>query len=322
MVYFLKLSTPATGRSSRLKRRRNGDDAAIINPVLAELERDIQQASQIPPPLKKFKALFDETDPERLESQGGAILSNIDFDDETGMGPTQASVQEMPSSTQTQTQTQSGTMASRTGRKLPRRLAAVAEEAEETQGNALSSSSAAVAQNSGADVEMDDVPVEEPPPNQAANTGRTAKPISSSNNPTLGNFDSTQKHTSSKPDKAASGAEPGKPDTDNVFLKAIASTKKGKKGEDDFDREFNNLRISKPEIERDVQAKEWELLADFGDDGDLRGNFMVIVEMDVPEKPRRSASTSGSDRPEWQGKPNYKRFKKVEPYLCQSILVD
>ncbi len=96
-----------------------------------------------------------------------------------------------------------------------------------------------------------------------------------------------------------------------MFLKAIASTKKGKKGEDDFDREFNKLRISKPEVDKDAEAKQWEVLADFGDDGDLRGNFMVIVEMDVPERQSRSASTTGADRPEWQGKANYKRFKKV-----------
>ena len=41
-------------------------------------------------------------------------------------------------------------------------------------------------------------------------------------------------------------------DTDAAFLQALASTKRGKRREDDFDREFNNLRISKPEIGQDA----------------------------------------------------------------------
>ena len=41
------------------------------------------------------------------------------------------------------------------------------------------------------------------------------------------------------------GAAPGEPDRDDDFLQALASKKKGKKAEDDFDREFNQLKISK-----------------------------------------------------------------------------
>ncbi|KIL60029.1 hypothetical protein M378DRAFT_130929 [Amanita muscaria Koide BX008] len=92
-------------------------------------------------------------------------------------------------------------------------------------------------------------------------------------------------------------------DTDSTFLKAIASTKKGKKKEDDLDRDFNNLKIARPEI--DHREEEWNVLDDFGDDTGIRGNFMVIVEMEVKE--RRAKPDVA---PNWQGKPNFKKFKK------------
>ncbi|KAM6499381.1 proline-rich protein [Amanita muscaria] len=92
-------------------------------------------------------------------------------------------------------------------------------------------------------------------------------------------------------------------DTDSTFLKAIASTKKGKKKEDDLDRDFNNLKIARPEI--DHREEEWNILDDFGDDTGIRGNFMVIVEMEVKE--RRAKPDVA---PNWQGKPNFKKFKK------------
>ncbi|TFY51930.1 hypothetical protein EVJ58_g10303, partial [Rhodofomes roseus] len=89
------------------------------------------------------------------------------------------------------------------------------------------------------------------------------------------------------------------------------STKKGKRTEDTFDREFNNLRISKPELEKAQERDAWAVLDDFGDDRDLRGNFMVIVEMQVPDKPRRLALVRGDEgRTDWAGRPDFKKFKK------------
>lgn len=108
------------------------------------------------------------------------------------------------------------------------------------------------------------------------------------------------------------GAAPGKPDTDEAFLTAVASTKKGKRAEDTFDREFNNLRISRPELEAAPERAAWSVLDDFGDDSNMRGNFMVIVELDVPEKPRSAALRRGDDgRADWVGRPDFKKFKKV-----------
>ena len=109
--------------------------------------------------------------------------------------------------------------------------------------------------------------------------------------------------------KGGSGAAAGKPDTDNEFLKAIASTKRGKKTEDVFDREFNKLKISKPEVEKRDPEEEWAVLAEFGDDSGLRGNFMTVVEMDVFRRDGRGQAREPLR--EWDGKPNYKKFKKV-----------
>lgn len=99
-----------------------------------------------------------------------------------------------------------------------------------------------------------------------------------------------------------------KPDTDALFLKALNSTKKGKKKEDEFDRDFNKLRISRPDLP-DVreQKEEWNVLADFGDDS-VRGNFMVVVDFEVDMTGRRGR-VAGVD-PRWNGRTDFKKFVK------------
>jgi len=55
--------------------------------------------------------------------------------------------------------------------------------------------------------------------------------------------------------------------------------KKGKKTEDSFDREFNNVAHLQARPERRRSRKKSGLvLADFGDERNIRGNFMVVVE--------------------------------------------
>jgi hypothetical protein len=117
-------------------------------------------------------------------------------------------------------------------------------------------------------------------------------------------------------------------DTDENFLKAVNSMKRGKKHEDDFDREFNQLRITKPRnvnvdtIDSGTTAKSvhepvvapWDAIDDFGDAG-IRGNFMVVVEMDVQRgasvRPALTARDNDAAHPEWTGRPNFKKFKTV-----------
>jgi hypothetical protein len=115
-----------------------------------------------------------------------------------------------------------------------------------------------------------------------------------------------------KPLPSKSGAALGKPDTDAAFLKAVASTKRGKKAEDEFDREFNKLKISKPDVQHGDQEKEWAVLDDFTEDRGIRGNFMVVLEMDVYlQENIRRYSRDNAARLEWQDRPNFKKFKKV-----------
>lgn len=131
--------------------------------------------------------------------------------------------------------------------------------------------------------------------------------------------------------KAAIGASKmssNKLDTDENFLKAVNSMKRGKKHEDDFDREFNELRITKPRnfnvdttgsgtavkgVPETVVAP-WDAIDDFGDVG-IRGNFMIVVEMDIQRGASAKSAPPTRDNdaahPEWIGKPNFKKFKMV-----------
>ena len=116
----------------------------------------------------------------------------------------------------------------------------------------------------------------------------------------------------SQPSQTHGGANFGEPDTDKQFLTALASMKKGKKNEDSFDREFNNLKISKPDVEREVREQEWDLLDGLDDEHNLRGNFMLVVELDVYRNGGsggRGAQRTG--RIDWEGKPNFKKFHRV-----------
>jgi hypothetical protein len=116
----------------------------------------------------------------------------------------------------------------------------------------------------------------------------------------------------SQPSQTHGGANFGEPDTDKRFLTALASMKKGKKSEDSFDREFNNLRISKPDIEREVKEQEWDLLDGLDDEHDVRGNFMLVVELDVYKKGGSAGrGTLRTGRIDWEGKPDFKKFRRV-----------
>ena len=265
------------------------------------------------PPLKKFKALFDASNPERMDIESLALTDGM----------------LIASSTQTQTQSETQTRSSRTlrsgkealailqeeeeesqigdnnfnpiaPRTLKRRLESVDEESEtgaaghEASGNAFTSNKKRAVENTNA-VERSKGLL------KPSSTRATSKPPSSA--------------IPAKTDKP--GAAPGKPDTDDAFLRAIASTKRGKKAEDKLDREFNNLKISKPELEPHEPEEEWAVLADFGDDTGLRGNFMVVVDLDVYKKDKDSQNSTINHA--WAGKPNFKKFKKVfilsPPYI-------
>jgi hypothetical protein len=127
-------------------------------------------------------------------------------------------------------------------------------------------------------------------------------------------------------------------DTDEKFLTAVNSTKRGKKHEDDFDREFNQLRITKPRNVNTIGSSTalaaatkgipeavvapWDAIDDFGDVG-IRGNFMVVVEMDIQRgciaKSAPFARADNAAHPEWTGRQDFKKFKTVS-ILYSSLL--
>ncbi len=268
------------------------------------------------PPLKKFKALFESTNP------GSAELELPDAMELEGESAGFAV------SGETQTQTQTPGQHHRSTRSIgASNLAVLREEEEETQSNINSHERGTKRRlTSEDDVEMqvagkgDSISdVSEPASKRmAVENVNSVTPVARSSEQTTAPAVWTKPTSTSVPtrDKTTSGAPPGKPDMDAAFLKAIASTKRGKKNEDDFDREFNKLKISKPELDRRDPEEEWGVLADFGDDTGLRGNFMVIVEMDVSEKSLGGpALRERSTNRQWDGKPNFKKFKQVRCHL-------
>ena len=301
--------TPGAGRSSRLKRRARAGSEAPANPILAGLQKELADADLPQPPLKKFKALFDQTDPDRLGASSPAETGETLFSG--------GIVEESETYSQMRTEMAGpgpGATGAGLGLGVRSGLGVVLEEEENE-----SAAGPVPPRPAGEDVDMDNIPVTQTP----ASDGRSVKPASKSAKPASTaaghtrptTFDSSQVHrngASSSDGQGSGGAAPGKPDKDEAFLKALASTKRGKKHEDEFDREFNNLRISKPDADREQQIAEWDVLADFGDDTHVRGNFMVIVEMDVPEHRANSRDASHEpERAEWRGKPDFKAFKKV-----------
>ena len=146
------------------------------------------------------------------------------------------------------------------------------------------------------------------------------------------------------PSSAVKSSSTNKLDTDENFLKAVNSMKRGKKHEDEFDREFNQLRITNPKAKKKqvkdqdqiaedavrtattgdaaATSRPWDTIDDFGDVG-LRGNFMVVVEMDILRSSARSTLTTRSQNDansEWVGRPNFKKFKTVRIASFPSVL--
>lgn len=127
----------------------------------------------------------------------------------------------------------------------------------------------------------------------------------------------SQTKSTEKKKKNAATATQAQPDRDENFLKALASTKKGKKKEDQYDRDFNELRVAKPTqthlkaavgVEEDLEA--WNSIEK---DMDIRGNFMVVMQEIEPRVPREpeEVGMSRAGRPGWVGRPDFKKFKKV-----------
>lgn len=110
--------------------------------------------------------------------------------------------------------------------------------------------------------------------------------------------------------KAGRNAEATEVDKDESFLKALASKGKGKKKEDLFDREFNELKLSKPVQVPNQEELEMQAWDELPKDMNLRGNFMVCVPSILPRDPTQ-INRRIEGNPEWIGRPDFKKFRKV-----------
>ncbi|KAJ7677500.1 hypothetical protein B0H17DRAFT_1015824 [Mycena rosella] len=319
---------------SRLKRRVGV--AAPVDPVEAlisnTLMSGVEPETGEEPPLKKFKALFEASDPARSGAESFVLESGaIDEDDLMAMANL---------GSQTQSESQSGSKRPTRSGAGASALRAVQEEEEESQSQMPVDGAGANELGKkrkersfdGDDVEMAGIEQalngalgssvgDGPAAKKRAVPGTaveraTSKPPSTVAGPSnVPKAPAPAKAIGKKGAAVTAGAPTGKPDTDTAFLKAIASTKRGKKTEDEFDRDFNKLKISKSDLRTDEteQRPEWELLETFGDETNLRGNFMVIQDLDVFRvngAPGSRKCAAGGNNPRWDGKPDFKKFKK------------
>ncbi|KAK7679065.1 hypothetical protein QCA50_018010 [Cerrena zonata] len=310
----------------RPKRRPIGETPALDEDYSVD---DSTTASVAETPLKRFKALYEESDPDRIAKSGVDEYMNMYKGlDSTGSmtqsesvpiggSRTQAGLEAVPEEEEEQStmvrsqnvvgsESQTQTTGSRLKRKTRADNADEDVEMEEAERPRVKRRAVegvhAVEHTAGTQAEAQ---------TQAETQSKSVKPVSKV-------FDSRMAVETEKAEKvektrkpaSKAGAAPGNPDKDEAFLKALASTKRGKKNEDKFDREFNNLKISKPDLRKEEVEKQWDVLEEFGDDGDLRGNFMVVVEMEVPERQSRGTRRYDESRMEWDGRPDFKKFKK------------
>ena len=254
-------------RSSKLKRRTPVPDLPSVEEPVVENERSKE------PPLKKFKALFDASDPGKMTVDPHGLRDAYDVAMSDSVGFTQGE-----SATQSDSRVLHSQIAA-----PPRTLDVVAEEEEESGHSQARPDAPALPRKSPLPQEAQEAHVDAP-----QGSGANRKPPS--------------KRTKSKTTQS------DQLDTDPAFLTALASRKGKKTAEDAFDREFNNLRISKPDIHREEDEQAWEVLGDFDTEArNLRGNFMVVMDLEVFRRNSGHVHTTRT----YDGRPNFKKFKKV-----------
>ncbi|KAG2121622.1 hypothetical protein DEU56DRAFT_760630 [Suillus clintonianus] len=274
---------PPSGSRPRLKRRLGLPGMPGAPPPEIEMPVvtiDVDDAVEEEPPHKKFKALFEASDPDKMVVEGSQTFEAA-YDNAVG--------------TQNESVTQTGQTP---GFAPPKRLPVVAEEEESLSGPSQRARS--VAFEVPLPVEEDTGPSSQIPATQT----RARSKAPPSRQP------SEQPRATAKSKKATDSGK-HKVDKDEAFLTAVASTKRGKKTEDEFDREFNKLRISKPDLQREEQVQMWTDMGDF-DLPNIRGNFMVVMDLDVfrNSNSRREAVTNDTRDAAFGNRPNFKKFKK------------
>lgn len=246
------------------------------------------------PPHKKYKALFDESEPNNVDITPSDNHADSLTQAETPVGTTKAFTDGMPALLEEEEDSLGMAFENPKG---------TASSFKDTQDDGNTETDRATTTRKARLVDIKA---------QASASERSNRAIDVVRRGTL-NRKTTYRKQGAKPHKHDGGAAADQPDKDENFLKAVASTKRGRKQEDDYDREFNNLKITKPDLERDRIIEDWDTLKEFDDAQDLRGNFMVVVEMDVYKQSdaTRQIPKTTSVRADWEGRPDFKKFKKV-----------
>ncbi|KAI0300679.1 hypothetical protein B0F90DRAFT_398184 [Multifurca ochricompacta] len=283
-----------------------------------------------PPPsqfsqLDKYKALFDASHPNHASSETQPETGTVTQDVRAGM------LSAVPEEEESQGQGQSqngGIRGTKRRRAVCDEDTEMADVAADTGVNADSTEGTHRGKRRAMDTDAVQHPTQTKPSSASTQTRKPgAEAIAATTTLTEGTKQTPKPPTSSK------SSTNNKLDTDENFLRAVNSMKRGKKLEDEFDREFNQLRITKPktaemisdgggsgggtDVAMEVVAP-WDAIDDFGDAG-VRGNFMIIMDMDFERgsaKPVPPVGTYDSAHPEWVGRPNFKKFKSKKSALC------
>ncbi|TEB18787.1 hypothetical protein FA13DRAFT_1781109 [Coprinellus micaceus] len=250
----------------RLKRIRRNPIAEVVTG-----HDDPSAILDAPPDLSdkppSIAALFEASDPSNLGAMSSASILDSQYNDDAfSVGGSLA--------TGTISQTQMETATTQSKARSTTSLSALREEEEETGPSTFELRATSAAKRKrlgeageGGDVVMDDV--ESHPPSKRRATGTSQAEWIEDEVPAPPNAQprATSKPPSSRPGGAgASNAKDSSSKTGSkAKASAVASTKRGKKKEDDFDREFNKLKISKPDLApvEDEPEKEWAVLAEF-----------------------------------------------------------
>ncbi|EJD38144.1 hypothetical protein AURDEDRAFT_187815 [Auricularia subglabra TFB-10046 SS5] len=273
------------------------------------------------PPLKKFKALFEGTE------EGWSSKENESFVDLLNSSSSQSQSQpqsQAGTQSRSKSQSQAKTQTLRNGRsqgltalmEVDEEVSQVSRELPVTGTTASSTATASTAKRKrDNDVEMGESQPSSKRRKDTATVPEESQAASSLNGVVAKGTGKT----------GAVGGVLRAPDANEKVLTALASLKRGKRTEDAFDREFNALRIARPESAGERAAREEdELFAHFDFDAELKGKRCFEVrEYVLPERTanraaRREEAAGGSRRgplgewrPQWEGAPDFKKFRKV-----------
>lgn len=104
---------------------------------------------------------------------------------------------------------------------------------------------------------------------------------------------------------------------DTEFLQTVTKARKGAKDLDEFDLEFNALKIAKPKKSVPVKvygaglfdaSRIYNSVLDL--DTDVTGNFIKIERVNLFRKDKGKDRDHAANQ-DWAGRPNFKKFKKV-----------